>query len=64
MINNTGVNMSEKIARMVRRTTRKKIDALKAQELQVVKTWLCAVSRWSFKDRFNIAWNILFWRHK
>lgn len=56
--------MSEQIARMVRRTTKKKIDALRVTETQVVKTWLAAVLKWAFKDRLKMATRILFWRVK
>ena len=56
--------MSGKYARVVRRTTARELKAVKAKDVEVVKTFLSAVSSWPLKDRILMAFRITFGRFK
>jgi hypothetical protein len=55
--------MSNKYARVARRTAKKEVAGLKAREVDVVKGFLKAVNDWPLKDRALMACRILFRRN-
>ena len=55
--------MSNKYARVARRTARKEVAGMKAREVDIVKGFLKAVNGWPLKDRALMAARILFKRN-